>query len=107
MVQEAGIENIKILFMIVLFNLSTSLLWSQPEGFQKESSSDNRIQSSQDHVFGRSFLFDSRNLDEEKKIFIKLPEAYSEGINRYPVIYILDFSHYDRMNAEVTGIMHL
>jgi len=80
--------------MIVLFYLSVSLVWSQSQGPEKGSSSDIRIQSSADYVFGRSFLFNSEYLGESKKIFIKVPEGYSEGGNRYPVIYILDGTSY-------------
>ncbi len=49
---------------------------------------------SKDHIFGQRIQFNSKALGGQKGVFIFLPEGYTKGSNRYPVIYILDGREY-------------
>lgn len=41
-------------------------------------------------AIGRSTHFWSKTLQEERRLFIRLPEHYSQSNERYPVLYLLD-----------------
>jgi predicted alpha/beta superfamily hydrolase len=41
-------------------------------------------------ITGRKFKFESKILDEEKEIYISLPENYDERTYKYPVVYVVE-----------------
>lgn len=53
-----------------------------------------RIKVTKDHVFGHSIQFESALLEDEKTVFIHLPDSYNQGSKRYPVMFVLDGGDY-------------
>jgi len=39
---------------------------------------------------GKKYKFYSEVLDEEREIWVRLPEGYESGTDKYPVVYVLD-----------------
>ncbi|WNO59468.1 alpha/beta hydrolase [Rheinheimera sp. MMS21-TC3] len=60
------------------------------------------------NVSSEVFSLESKNLSEERKIVVKLPDGYFENKNeKYPVIYVLDAETELELTASLLHRMHL
>ncbi len=87
-------KDVQIIFSFLVF--LTPLFQARNMNARVRFSADEimRAPVSEDHVFGQRIQFNSKALGGQKGVFIHLPEGYTEGSNRYPVIYILDGGDY-------------
>lgn len=61
----------------------------------------------QQPISGQKFTLLSNILGEEKEIYISLPPDYSEAINDYPVIYVLEAEFLFNVTQSITRILTL
>jgi len=71
--------NINIFIAIVLFLLNF-------KSFSQISGTDN--------IVGKTFLIQSKVLNDERELQVFLPDSYAESEKDYPVLYILDGQRY-------------
>ncbi len=85
-------QSLRTSFRLVIFLLAI-LLYTAP--------AVSLDQKEQDLTIGERFTVHSEVLDEDRTMFIALPEGYSDSKVRYPVLYVLDgeFFFYQAQSA--------
>ncbi|MCP4148214.1 MAG: alpha/beta hydrolase, partial [bacterium] len=89
--ENKRLVQVLIIFLMVFLVAQTGFTREKSKGAEK-SVEKSREKSSGDKplIIGKSFKFKSKVLDEERTIFISVPQRYTFSEEKFPVLYLLD-----------------